>query len=624
MSSNDELSSDRTVNYFQTPTDPEGFTLSLASILYRQIDFSALEFNTLQRAVTEYVRTYYREQFNDFVSSNGFMMLTELLCYIGSVLSQRGDVLVNEAFFPTSFTWDAAENHMNLIGQNARRQTPATVQIMCTIDQPVATDIRIPSNGETSFNVVGPDGTQVTYELYSAPYDWMSDIIIPARKYGVVGWAIEGRFDSPVNNVSTGGPDQQIVITADNIIDEPINVTVDNIPWTRVGNIEQYGSGDLIFTVRFIEGGMIIKFGDDVNGKAPISGQVINVRYRIGGGMRGRIGTNAINQSRAFAPDTPASATTQVRFVNALPSIGGYDAETIDEVKLRTPKTWATHGFISTDGDYRTKSENFVHPVYGGVMKAVATVHTSLNANVIRVSILGDGEDGVPSRPSLGLKQGLETYLSQSNVLTDSIDVVDGKIKTVDFEANVVMYRNTDASIIREQVESAIDDFFNIRNWEMGQPLYVSALYDTITAINGIRYVDIFKPKDDILKLSDVGVAKLSSGYYADAKDRLESIVNSSTEYYDIIMTDLENYVFTLDCTETDTGCDNKIQNLILDFNSSYFDEDFKVVIEPLDCSSGYSCSQSYVFGTYTNAVDYDELITQGQRNIRYYYERPT
>ena len=598
------------MTYFETPADPEGFSVDLTSSGLKNIDFTALDANNLLRSVVEYVKTYHKDTFNDFVNSNGFIMLCEALAYIGAVMSNRSDVLVQEAFLPTAFTWDAVENHLNLIGQKARRQTPAASQVVCYMSQPTATDLRIPTNGITTFSTRSADGSNAIYELYSAPGDWYTDVIIPAGKSGVIGWAIEGQWRDSSTYYSDGGSNQQVLITDSKILDEPIIVTVDNIPWSRVDHLEDYGADDIVFEVRFIEGGMLIVFGDNIHGQYPRSGQAIVVRYRVGGGVGGRIGSGAISDARNYNPDEPVSAPVVVNFSNFSPSIGGYNAEALVDVKKRAPSTWSTHKFISTGKDYAVISNNFKHPVYGSVLKAASAIYTNLNANVVRVSVLVEGPDGVPGKPSSGLKQGLNKYLSDYNVATDSVDVVDGKLKSVNLEADVVVYKNSDATLVKETVDAAISSFFDVSKWEIGQPLYVSDLYNMFTNINGVKHVDIFKPVDDILPIKDVGVIKLTEGRYCNSMKALNEFVANNPIYSGVIIEEIEDSnEFYLRCAPGVSDCDIILNNLIYNFPGS---SGIYII---------YDCSK-YHFGSYDNAIDFDELIYLSSKVIRYYYEK--
>jgi len=596
-------------NYFKTPADPEGFVAPLSDVSLRNIDYSALEFSTLQRAIIEYVKTYHRDKFNDFVSSNGFMMLTELVCYVGSVLSQRADIIANEAFLPTSFTANAVVNHLNLIGQKLLRKTPATIQVMCTIDSPIATDIRIKTNGETFFNVTGRDGRRVSYEIYSAPYDWTSDIVIPARKYGVVAWGLEGRFADPYVAVSGGGPNQKVIINGQDILEEPIIVTVDNIPWSKVDFLGKYGANDRVYQVKFDDNHLYVLFGDNISGMAPLAGQEIRVRYRVGGGTRGRINAGDLNQTRTLQPEPPSTATVTVQFRNYESSIGGYDGETIEQAKRRAPQTWATHGFIATSSDYITEAVNFKHPVYGSVMRAAATVHTSINANVVRVAILVEGADGKPALPNVGMKKALASYLNKKNVLTDDVDVVDGKIKSVDVDMSIVIYRNIDASLVKSQIDGVINSFFDLKNWEMGKPLYVSSLYDMITAINGVYYVDIFEPVDDILPRKNLQPEKINS---ANEYNEAKRCWLSGPYQIDII--DGDNFTFIFKVLTPGVRQEDAIAWAL--YNCGLY-------IGCSDCIGGHG---AYEFRTFKRmskyVVDWDELIVLGNKNVRIYYEK--
>lgn len=489
--------------YFKTPTDPEGFGVDLPPRSLRNIDFSALEFDTLMHAMTEYVRTYYKGEFNDFVANNGFVMLMEIVSYVGSILSQRIDILANEAFLPTSISTAAVANHLNLIGQNIQRQTAANVQVLCNVSSPVASDVRIPAG--FIFNLTGPDNEPLIYELYSAPEDWESDIILPAQKFGVIGWAIEGKFATPVTNTLVGGNSQQIIIVEQNILDQPIIVEIDNKKWSRVDFLENYGPNDEVYVVNINDNSMSITFGDNIDGKAPLAGQIATVKFRIGGGARGRIGTGIINTTSNLSPEPPVSAPVTVSFTNLVPSTGGKNVESNEEAKKRAPRTWSTHNNIVTGPDYANEANNFNHPVYGTVSKAIATVFTSINSNIVKLNVLAEGENGKPAKPSSGLKTGLRNYLNKLNVLTDEVQVEDGKILAVDVEMVVVLYNSADSGSVKQQIDDAVDNFFDLDNWNLGQPLYISALYEQIMAINGVKNINISKPIDDILPEVDVG-----------------------------------------------------------------------------------------------------------------------
>jgi hypothetical protein len=112
---------------------------------------------------------------------------------------------------------------------------------------------------------------------------------------------------------------------------------------------------------------------------------------------------------------------------------------------------------------------------------------------------LADGPDGLPIAPNAGLKAGLVTHFSDLNVLTDQVVVLNGEIKPIDIEMTVVMNRNADASVVKERVETALTDYFKIDNWELGQPFYLSHFMEAIKSIDGVTYIDVHDPVDNVL-----------------------------------------------------------------------------------------------------------------------------
>lgn len=487
---------------FDLPIAPEAFGVLLPPSELRRLDFSGLDFNTARRTIIEYIRTYFPNDFNDFVASNGMMMLIEIVAAQVQKLALRSDLLANEAFIGTAKTERAVINHLALINQRIRGQTPAVVDMELSVDQPVYSDIEVDPG--LIFNTVGSNQQNISFEVYRAPNDWTSKIVIPAGKRGVIAWGVEGSFATAVTATSAGGPNQQFSITEKDVLESPLFVTV------QIGNqledwrvviepIERYTANDKVVEALFYTNTVVFRFGDDVTGKAPLSGSQITFRFRTGGGVKGRIGVGQIDSIRSIIPLPPANASVSVRFKNVSPSSGGTDRETMETAKKRAPREYSLQRSIVTSEDYAIAAGLFSHPVYGSVSKALATIRTGLNANLVEVYILAEGPDSRPIAPSAGLKAGLETYFDDLNVLTDHVVALDGKLKPVDIDMNIVVGRNADASIIKQRVESVIDNYFNIDNWDMGEPFYISNFIEAIESIDGIAYVDLFAPSDNIL-----------------------------------------------------------------------------------------------------------------------------
>lgn len=483
------------------PTDINEFAVQLPDAELRKIDFSALSYQRAIRAITEYVKTYYPDRFNDFVASNGFVVWMELVANEVGKLSLRQDIIAGESFLVTARSDRAVDNHIALIGQTRRRQTSATVNIEVSLNNVTNNDVRIPAG--TSFTIIGADRDNVTYEIFRVPGDFVNDIIIPSGKRGIIAYGIEGRFAAPFSYVSPGGPNQIISINEPAMLEQPIFVSVktgdQTEDWQVVNKpIELYSPNDKVVEVYFTGDIAYFKFGDNVHGQALSTGQTVTIRYRVGGGSRGRISTGKIDEVRPVSPSN-VSAAVSLRFRNIGPSSGGIDKETAQEAKKRVPKTFAMHGNIVTDQDYINAAAFFSHPYYGTILRASYAIRSHLNGNTIILYVLASGPDGSPSIANPALKQALQTYLKQYNTM-EEVEISDGALKAVDVSVIIGADRNFDASVIQDNVEAAINNFFDLSNWSMGQPLYISHLYQTIQNVDGVQHVELLSPNTNFVK----------------------------------------------------------------------------------------------------------------------------
>jgi hypothetical protein len=488
--------------FIDLPNSPQQIGVLLTPANLRNIDFSSLDFDTARRAILEYIRTYFPNDFNDFVASNGIVMLTEIIASTVAKLSLRSDLLSNESTLPTCKTENALINHLALINQAIKVQTAASTSFeVAFIGSPLAIDISIPPGLILTTN--GPDNKPVSYEVFKSPADNISNIVIPAGKLGVIAYGVEGTTVINDSIVTTGGANQIYTIVDSNVLIHPLKVilksgNIEDYYRPTTDSVESYGPNDKVVEVRFYSDKIMLIVGDNIHGVAPGAGANISFTYRKGGGIRGRIGAGVIDATRSIFDDVSRVSTT-IRFRNIVPSSGGSDRETIIEAKKRAPREYAVRNNLVTAEDYAQACLSFAHPTYGSIKKAVSALFSNINANQVRLYVLAEGYSSKPVTASLGLKLALKTYLEENNVLTDQVLIADGSVKLVDVEINVIVSRGADASTVKEKVESAITDFFDISKWDMGQPLFTSNMVKQLESIEGIAYIDLFKPANNIL-----------------------------------------------------------------------------------------------------------------------------
>lgn len=524
---------------FQMPNAPEEFEIDNADISIDKINYSILDYKTIQKLIIEYISLYHKDKFNDFVEHNAFQMLSELIAYIGHLLSNRQDLQANENFLPTAQTTFAVDQHLKILNNKLQRPTPATVEVSVEIDTALSTTVQIPAG--TSFTIYSAEGEQIVYEIFRSPNNWDDPIeIIPGAK-STKAYGIEGTFKS-LSYIAEGTDNEQFIIYDNNIIEDQIiiDVTVDNITqrWIKVDNIELCDANAKVYESIYITDGIMIKFGNNFHGMKLPEGAELTIRYRSGGGIVGRIDPRAIDEYKTISIG-PNMGTIDVHFINYNSSNGGTDIETVDHAKKRVAAESFTLSSVVTSKDYIDICENFNHSVYGTVAKAAVTINTGVNGdldniidqvraigsdgefiktkdeckelllneyvneNLINVYILTYGTTGL-TKPSEWLKTGLKNYLESIGPITDKINVLDGNFKNIDLEIDIIIDYNGDITSIKNEVEQAITDFFSYSNFSMGEGFYISKFINIIQSINGINNVKLKTPNHDIIPVQSI------------------------------------------------------------------------------------------------------------------------
>jgi hypothetical protein len=108
--------------------------------------------------------------------------------------------------------------------------------------------------------------------------------------------------------------------------------------WAAAPALLRSGPDDRQFVVEIDNAGIAhLRFGDGELGRAPTIGATFHARYRVGSGVRGNVGAEAI--SRLVLRNTTLDGIS-ISVRNPLPAQGGTDPEPIAEAKLFAPRAF--------------------------------------------------------------------------------------------------------------------------------------------------------------------------------------------------------------------------------------------------------------------------------------------
>ena len=228
----------------------------------------------------------------------------------------------------------------------------------------------------------------------------------------------------------------------------------------------------------------------------------LRVRYLTGGGVNSNVPagdlTDLNKASTKFNVST-LNATTADYIYNSLScnnekaADGGKAGDTINEIRQNTLMQIATQQRTVTLDDYMVRALSMPGE-YGIVTKAyiekpkltdeqVSTIE-SLNMYVLSQNLFGQ-----LSQASTTLKKNLRTYLNQYRMIGDNIEIKDAYVINIGIDFEIIVLPNfINSQVILACIDS-LQEYFDVKNWQMNQPILIRDLYVRLDRIEGVQTV---------------------------------------------------------------------------------------------------------------------------------------
>jgi hypothetical protein len=272
------------------------------------------------------------------------------------------------------------------------------------------------------------------------------------------------------------------------------------VRWYEVSDFYGSGTRDRHYVIDRITGE--IRFGDGINGLIPTVG-VANIRltrYQTGGGTLGNRAANTIVQLKTTVPYVD-------KVTNPEPATGGADAEIIESLIERAPRTVRHGGRAVTLEDY----EDLAMLATPEVARAKCVPLLNLQDNAldtqnpsnqppkapggVSVIIVPRSSDSHPL-PSLELIKRVQNYLEIHAIATAKIWVVGPVYVEVSVTVEIVPTSIDHASALKRDVNKALIDFlhpltggFDRLGWQFGRRPHESDFYALLEAVPGVDHI---------------------------------------------------------------------------------------------------------------------------------------
>ena len=226
-----------------------------------------------------------------------------------------------------------------------------------------------------------------------------------------------------------------------------------------------------------------LRFGDGALGRRPSGGSDFTASGRIGNGSIGNVGPDTL--TRIVTDDTGVAGVR-----NPLAATGGIDPEAADRVRLVAPRAFRFQERAVTEADYATVAMR--RP---GVGRAAGRLRWTGSWYTAVVTVDRPGGQTIDEPFRSGLTDWLDLYRMAG------VDL--GVSRPIDVPLDVVLEVCVEESHLAAHVKRAVLDalssrqkasgergFFHPDNWTFGQPVYLSRLYEAVTRLDGVAWVD--------------------------------------------------------------------------------------------------------------------------------------
>ena len=236
-------------------------------------------------------------------------------------------------------------------------------------------------------------------------------------------------------------------------------------------------------------------------GIAP-SNTTLTVRYLAGGGVEANIEANTLTSisttNTKFNTNNLNSTTSNYIFNslaanNPIAASGGKAGDTPEEIRQNTLALISSQKRSVTADDYLIRALSMPSE-FGAIFKAyieqpkltdnqVSTIET------LNLYILAQNSNGQLDYAGDALKNNLRTYLSQYRMIGDNIEIRDAFIINIGVNFEIVVYPEYNNSEVILNCITALQNYFNINNWQLNQPIMLRDLYIMLDKIAGVQMV---------------------------------------------------------------------------------------------------------------------------------------
>jgi len=247
----------------------------------------------------------------------------------------------------------------------------------------------------------------------------------------------------------------------------------------------------------------------------------ITFQYLVGGGAKANVLSGQLTEIVSYSVSGNTTYQNTIVINNTEPAAGGGDGESVEELRFNIAAEFPTQLRAVTQQDYLARTLS-MPAQYGKVSKAYITKDDATFKNYmdqdpgqrdplsISLYILGLNSQGQLDVPSPAILQNIQTYLKDYRMLTDAVNIKPGYIINIGCDFEIIIRPNYTSQDVIARSILALQDYFNIDNWQINEPIILGDIYSILDQVEGVQTVK---------KVSIVNKTGESNGYSKYAYD---------------------------------------------------------------------------------------------------------
>lgn len=237
-----------------------------------------------------------------------------------------------------------------------------------------------------------------------------------------------------------------------------------------------------------VDGRLVFRFGDGVNGVAPTPVSPLTARGRFGSGTDGNIGADSL--AHVVLPDN--QKPVRLTITNPLGARGGTEAEPIAAIRIAAPQAFRVQERAVAEADYAAAARTFAD-----VSNAVALARWTGAWQTMFVYV--DRREGRPVDRAFA--RALVEHLERFRLMGFDVSVAGAKPASLDIQLRVCAREGEVRSAVAARVSGALrphgaggkPGFFHPDHFTFGSPLYASKLIAAVMAVPGVQSVQLLR-----------------------------------------------------------------------------------------------------------------------------------